>query len=215
MNNKRFYNFCVVIYKDDENFDFQLSNLLDYPCIYAIHDNDVFEEDVLNEDGSIKYHAGDFKKPHYHFVVKLKNASTISAFAKKIGVAENMVEPVKKSLNGALKYLIHYGSENKYLYDVSSVNSTDDKLMRKFLDLVTEDISESEKVMSIQDFIDSAPDYVDIGILGKYVLKINMWDAFRRNITYFMRLVDNHNARISAKRSVNPPEYYDHISYYD
>jgi len=37
-----------------------------------------------------------------------------------------------------------------------------------------------------------------------------MWDAFRRNMMYFIKLVENHNARISAIRfGSNNDLYYD------
>ena len=202
MNNKRFYNFIVIIYEDDENFDKQYFNLLlEKDEIHIRHDKDIFDKDVFEEDNeTIKYHAGDDKKPHFHFILKLKNACTISALAKRIEVKENMIEPIKKSLNGALKYLVHYGYDDKYQYDSSLVKSNSDKLLAKFLDLVTKDVPEVDKVVDIQNYIESFPDIIEFGILGRYVQKMNLWDAFRRNITYFSKLVDSHNSRIAASR---------------
>lgn len=195
MNNKRFYNFTCVIYEDDENFSAQKFNLAqENEVIYIRHDKDVDDE-------------GNDKKPHYHYVIKLKNACTISALSKRVGVQENMIEPVKKSLNGCLKYLIHYGDDSKYQYDSKLVESNSDKLKRKFLDLVTKDVPESDKVESIEDYILNFEKgcYIEWHILAKYVRKINMWDAFRRNSWYFTKLVDSHNSRVSATRY----HYYD------
>lgn len=201
MNDKRFYNFILVIYEDDENFDKQYFNLTqEGETIWIRHDKDVNEEN------------GELKKPHYHFVIKLKNACTISALAKRIEVKENMIEPVKKSMNGSLKYLIHYGCDNKYQYEASQVESNSTKLKRKFEDLVTKDVPEVEKVISIQEYIESCNDYIDLGILGKYVQKINMWDAFRRNMMYFTKLVDQHNGRIAAKRYHTNEDFYNNLS---
>lgn len=200
MNNKRFYNFTLVIYEDDENFDTQIFNLTqEGETIYCRHDQDIDEE-------------GNLKKPHYHYVLKLKNASTLSALSKRVGVPENLIEPVKKSLNGCLKYLIHFGNEDKFQYDANDVKGNSDKLIRKFKDLVNQDISEVEKVVNIQDFIDNCNDFIDLGILGRYVQKINMWDAFRRNMMYFCKLVDNHNARIASKRYNSDNLYYNAIN---
>ena len=190
MNNKRFYNFTLVIYEDDSEFDTQFFNLAqETSAIYIRHDRDIDDE-------------GNDKKPHYHFVLKLKNACTISALSKRVGVAENMIEPVKKSLNGCLKYLIHYGYDDKFQYRAEDVSSNDDKLLRKFLDLVTKDTPEADKVESIEDYILNFDkgQYIEWYILARYVRKINMWDAFRRNAWYFTKLVDSHNARVSAVR---------------
>ena len=200
MENKRFYNFIIVIYEDDKNFDKQYFNLAqEKESIWIRHDQDIDDE-------------GNTKKPHYHFVLKLKNACTISALAKRIEVNENMIEPVKKSLNGSLKYLIHYGCDNKFQYDSNLVQSNSTNLKRKFEDLVTKDIPEVEKVMNIQEFIESCNDYIDLGVLGKYVQKINMWDAFRRNMMYFTKLVDQHNGKIANQRYHMQDDFYNNLS---
>lgn len=210
MNNKRFYNFVVVIYEDDDNFTKQRFNLLqEKEIIFIRHDKDVYENDVLDDNKEVIHAAGDLKKPHYHYVLKLRNACTISALAKRLEIAENMIEPVKKSLNGCLKYLIHFGCDDKYLYSVEDVESNSDKFLRRFRDLVSEEISEVDKVVSIQDYIESINDYIDLAVLGRYVQKINMWDAFRRNMMYFCKLIDQHNSRISAMRYSQDNPYFD------
>ena len=213
MKNKRFYNFTIVIYEDDENFDIQKFNLLqEGEVVYCKHDNDVFEEDVLNEDGSVKYHLGEIKKPHYHYVLKLKNACTISSLSKRLSISENLIEPVKKSLNGCLRYLIHFGCDNKYQYSADDVKSNSDKLLRKFLDLVSKDVPEVDKVITIQSFIENCDTYVDLGILMKFVQKENIWDAFRRNYMIIRDLVNSHNAMISAQRYNHDNSYYIEIN---
>ncbi len=197
MKEKRFYNFIVVIYEDDENFDKQYFNLLQEPeVIYIRHDSDLNEE------------TGEYKKPHYHFVIKLKNACTISALSKRILVQENMIEPVKKSFNGALKYLIHWGCEDKFQYDSGLVQSNSDKLLNKFLKLISEDIPEGEKVMNIQDYIINFDGFIRWDVLGKYVQKVNMWDAFRRNFGYFKCLVNDHNGKVAGEVYQHENLYY-------
>ena len=183
MDNKRFYSFIIIIYEDDDNFQEQYFNLLqEKEIIWIQHTQDVDDE-------------GNLKKPHYHFILKLKNACTIKSLAKRFSVGENLIEPIKKSFNGSLKYLIHFGREDKYQYSVDDVSSNSDKLLRKFKDLICEDISEVDKVIDIQSFIESYYGFLSISILGKYVQKINKWDAFRRNMTYFKALLDEHNFR--------------------
>lgn len=183
MNNKRFYNFLLVIYEDDVNFKQQYSNLVvNYSSIYICHDKDVDEE-------------GELKKKHYHFIVKLKNAKTISALSKETLVGENMIEPIKKSFDGSLRYLIHYGRDDKYQYSADDVKSMDDELYRRFLKAVNNDMSEEEKVESIEEYIDKSGCYLTLKQLGSYVRKINKWDAFRRNMTYFRAILEEHNRK--------------------
>ena len=111
-----------------------------------------------------------------------------------------MIEPVKRNFNGCLRYLIHYGCDDKYQYDINDVKSNSDKLLKKFKDSISDDTSEVEKVISIQEYIESYPDNIKWSILARYVQKINMWDAFRRNMTFFTKLVDEHNADIFCKK---------------
>lgn len=182
MDNKRFYSFTLVIYEDDPMFKNQFENLQSLnENLYIRHDNDVNEE------------TGEPKKPHYHYVLRLKSACTISALSKRIEVPEHMIEPVKKSFNGSLKYLIHYGLENKYQYEVDEVKGNSERLKRKFEYLVNTETPEVEKVMSIQTYIESYYGPLTMAMLGRYVQKINQWDAFRRNMTYFSKILDEHN----------------------
>lgn len=186
MKDKRFYNFILVIYEDDELFQQQFANLqINYKSIYIRHDKDIDEE------------TGETKKPHYHFIIKLKNAKTISAISKETYVAEHMIEPVKKSFDGSLRYLIHFNNDNKYQYDLSEVRCLDDKLMARFIKAVNVELSEEEKVERIEEFIHNTHAHVELRHLGAYVRKINKWDAFRRNMTYFKAILDEHNAKFT------------------
>lgn len=188
IKNKRYYSFNIVIYEDDERFDNQYASLITLDeTIWIRHDQDLTDD-------------GELKKPHYHFLSRLKTACTISALSKKIDVDEHMIEPVKKSFNGSLKYLIHFGYNDKYQYEYSQVQSNSERLKRKFEDLVIKEVPEVDKVIEIQDFIDSHEDYIDISILTRYVQKINKWDAYRRNYSIFRDLVNSHNAKVNAKK---------------
>lgn len=196
--NSRKYTFIVVIYEDDENFKSQMENLLqEQEVLYIRHDKDITEE-------------GEDKKPHYHFFVKVKNPCTISALSKRVGVAENMIEPVKRSFNGALKYLIHFGNEDKYQYEPTDVKGNSDRLLQKFNKLVAEQTSEEDKTLSIEEFIleYDKGQYLEWPTVAAYVRKVNMWDAFRRNAWYFGKLVDSHNCKVSAMRYHMPEDNF-------
>ena len=165
-------------------FQQQFANLqINYKSIFIRHDKDVDEE------------TGELKKPHYHFIIKLKNAKSISAISKETFVAEHMIEPVKKSFDGSLRYLIHFGLDNKYQYDANEVRCLDDKLMARFIKAVNVELSEEEKVEQIEEFIHNSGCYVELKCLGAHVRKINKWDAFRRNMTYFKAILDEHNRK--------------------
>lgn len=205
----RRYNYEVVIYEDDPLFQEQYDVLTSInEAIWIKHDKDVWNEDVLNDDGSIKYNAGDLKKAHYHFILKFKNGIMITALAKKVNVKLNQIEIIKRGLNPALKYLIHYGQDEKYQYSVDEVKSNSNSLKMRFEQLIIDDTPEVQRVQQIQAMIEEFNGYIELGILGKSVQKANIWDAFRRNLTYFIKLVDLHNAKfMGLKRGQKDLEY--------
>lgn len=199
MNNKRVRNYLGVIYEDDERFDNQLFNLSqEKDAIWIKHDKDLDDE-------------GNVKKPHYHFVIQLKNACTLSSIAKRLEVNENMLEYVK-NVNSSLKYLIHYNDDNKYNYDMNDVQSNSEKLKRRFLDLVSKDTPETDKMVSIYEFIHKQNDYIDFNILFKYAVKNNIWDAYRRNYAIIKDLVNDHNGKINAKLYHSGEDFYNNLS---
>ncbi len=113
-----------------------------------------------------------------------------------------MLEYVK-NVNSSLKYLIHYGDDNKYQYDPNEVASNSDKLRNRFLELVTKDIKEPDKMLSIYEFIQNCNEIIDFNILFRYVQKHNLWDAYRRNYTIIKDLVHLRNGKILGLRYGN------------
>lgn len=200
MNNKRFYNFTCVIYEDDERFQEQFVNLkMNYNCIYIRHDKDLFDEDIYDEEKKLIHSSGETKKPHYHFVIKCKSAKTISSISKKCNIDDHMIEPIKRSFNGALKYLIHYGLDNKYQYSVDDVESLDINLLKRFRKLIYDDVSEEEQTERIEDYLKSATQRVKLSQLGAFARNIGMWSVFRRNLGYFKAVLDEYNSRYDYK----------------
>lgn len=196
MNNKRFYNFTCVIYEDDKRFNEQFVNLkMNYDCIYIRHDKDLYDEDLYDDEKNLIHQAGDTKKPHYHFVIKLKNAKTISAIANACNIDEHMIEPVKRSFDGALRYLIHYNYDNKYQYSPDEVESLNEKLLVKFKKLIYDDMSEEEQTEKIEDFLKNATQRVKLSQLGAYARHIGQWSCFRRNMSYFKAVLDEYNRK--------------------
>ena len=83
------YQFMFVLYPESQQpaIDYIQAN---WPCAWALHDKDTHTEQEFLDYG--KHHdgncpdwkIGDLKKPHYHFVVKFKNARYITGVAKEI-----------------------------------------------------------------------------------------------------------------------------------
>lgn len=108
--------FNLVLYPENwQHFDTHDFILQDYDSACILHDKDVDEE-------------GNIKKPHWHIVIRCKNAVWNTALAKELGIEDNYIQKCR-SLKSSLKYLIHYDNPDKYQYSIHSVEGS---LRKKF-----------------------------------------------------------------------------------
>ena len=106
--------FLGVLYPDSESYCCDdVLNLLKstFPeFAYIRHDMDTDEN-------------GELKKPHIHWVGRLKGARYLSALADDLGLPENMIERCR-SFDASIRYLVHADDSDKYRYSLESVVST-------------------------------------------------------------------------------------------
>ena len=101
--------------------------------LYEISDdydtNEVFKNIKANKYYAFILHnldkdnKGEFKKAHYHIIIRLDNASTISALAKKLGIKENYIQHIKNE-RAYIRYLIHFDDLDKYQYPIEQIHSS-------------------------------------------------------------------------------------------
>lgn len=118
---KRFCNFAVILYPEDEAHQRVLSFLLRFDRIHhavgILHDMDVWQEgEELPEGVSV----GNLKKLHYHVLLHYQNARSSESVAKLLGV--NYVEPIN-DYDSYLLYMIHAtpACAGKYEYPVTAL----------------------------------------------------------------------------------------------
>lgn len=83
------YQFMFVLYPDSQQevIDYVKAN---WPCAWALHDKDTHTEAEYleyakkHEGNCPEWQVGDLKPPHYHFLVKFKNARYASGVAKEL-----------------------------------------------------------------------------------------------------------------------------------
>lgn len=136
----RYRLFTFVLYEDSDsyNFDDVLRIVKGYKYYaYIKHD-----KDKLNDE---------FKKPHYHCIVKLDNACTKLALSKKLGLPTNYIMNVRNE-RSMIRYLIHMDDKDKYQYNYNEICKSPlyDRYVSKCFDSLE---SESEQLANIYDFI--------------------------------------------------------------
>ena len=105
--------FCAVLYPEDVTHAAAVEKLKSggYNFAAILHDQDVYE------DGE---HKRELNKPHWHIVVRFKNAVWNTAIAKELGIQPNYLEACA-NVDAALLYLVHFGNEDKFQYEYEAV----------------------------------------------------------------------------------------------
>ena len=169
--------FCLVLYPDDPSHAECVEKLKSGGYNYALilHDKD------LADDGSCK-------KSHWHIVLKFPNAVWNESLAKELGVMPNYIEKAR-SLDSALLYLVHFGYEEKYQYELADVSGP---LQTRLSSLLVDD-DESTRVLTIYDLIRNSPGVVTYTEVFEKACKAGLYGDFRRMGAGVMYLINDHN----------------------
>lgn len=161
---KRVRDFGGVIYPDSESYSFE--EVLDAiqetfeAWAYICHDMDVDE-------------TGASKKPHVHWYGRFKEAKTVSSVAKKLGLAQNEIEIIKKS-KFYLRYLIHADNPEKFQYQREQVTVSEGLDYNKYFG---ED--ELARVGQLMEYITSTG-CTSTQALGRWAYENGCWSEYRR-----------------------------------
>ena len=133
--------FSLVLYEDTDSYNFEevIRNIKTYKnYAYIKHDKD------LKEDNT-------YKKEHYHCILKLDNACTISALSKKIDVPDNYIQNVRNERT-MVRYLIHLDDPLKAQYDKNDIVAS--PVYSRYVNKCFEHIeSEEEQLSNIYTFV--------------------------------------------------------------
>lgn len=101
-------------------------------CCYICHDKDIYDKDLINDDGEYVHKKGDIEKIHFHMLVSFYNGHTFSS-VKRMFTTEHDNPRVEKALDmlGCYRYLTHMDNPDKYQYSSSDIIYAVDK---KFYD---------------------------------------------------------------------------------
>ena len=108
------YQFMFVLYPESQQpaIDYIQAN---WPCAWALHDKDTHTEQEFldygkHHDGNCPdWQIGDLKKPHYHFVVKFKNARYITGVQKRFASTPKSMTPQSRNATTCTKRMCIFG----------------------------------------------------------------------------------------------------------
>ena len=182
--------FCAVLYPEDETHVAAIEKLKSggYNFAAILHDKDVYE------DGE---HKGELKKPHWHVVVRFKNAVWNTAIAKELGIQPNYLEACA-NVDAALLYLVHFGNDEKFQYEYEAVFGQ----LRVRLATLLAEPDEGSRVISLCDIIDNAPGPISYIELVKKSVAAGVYADLRRMGTIGVKIVQEHN--LECYRQLQP-----------
>lgn len=185
VNNERSIVWCLVLYPSEDPTHKQAIEIIQHNYSYALieHNSDI------NEDGQLK-------KSHTHIVLKFNNYKWKLSLAKELGITPNYLEKCR-NLEKALKYLIHLENEDKFQYDIDLVHGDLKAKLKNYIR--NKNLSESEKVLQLIDFINTYDRKLKISEFIQVCCQLNMYDIYRRSQFSFNKIIEEHNYEIWEK----------------
>lgn len=164
-----------------------------YSHAFINHDYDVYDKDVLDDDGNVIHAIGEIKKNHTHLIVKLPNARHRDAFCKQLGIASNY--DLYDTLQNGLLYLIHYNDIDKYQYNLDEVQGNLKQWLVEFLNKKYN--TEEQNMLDLLLYIDNQK-YISYTNLMKWACSNGYWSVMRRGGQFICKYIDEHNSMINT-----------------
>lgn len=195
--------FVAVLYPEDTTHAECIEKLKSggYNFAAILHNKDVYE------DGE---HKGELKKPHWHIVIRFKNAVWNTAIAKELGITANYLEACK-NVDASLLYLVHYGNEGKAQYDYEEVFGP----LRLRLATLLSDTDEGTRVLNLVEIIDNSPGPIGYSELIKKAVAAGLYGDLRRMGTFAVGLMREHNYEVMNPGQPNGGVHQDFDNFND
>lgn len=177
------------------NIEFILYSMEEvYNSIRICNENN-FDYAYIYHDKDLKEDLSDFKKAHYHFHVYYKYQKELTTWADLFGV--NLPRTQKIDYKpGAIRYLTHAENNDKYQYDITSINANFE-FIKYFDKLISNETNEIDIIFS---YIEAFKRHIGTKELINYVLDNNIWGTFRRNYSIIKDLLYEHNLLFTNRK---------------
>lgn len=179
----------LLLYPDDPTHMEAMEKIeksYDYAAI--LHNKDTWTAD--DEARNPEHKEGEYKKEHFHVVLRFKQAVWSSAICKELGIEHNYIEDVKR-FDNAMLYLVHYNDQDKAQYDISEVFGNLNARLNEIINKGEK--SEGEKVVELIEFIRNYDGKLSITEFASYCATNGYWAEFRRSGAIFCKIIDEHN----------------------
>lgn len=155
-----------------------------YPYVAIDHDSCVYTS--LDTDDITK--IGTLKKKHTHIIIQFNNPRSLDAVSKELGIDSNYLQ-VCRDTKASMLYLIHYGRDDKYQYEVDSCYGPLKSQLLKYLSGDTEGV----RVLCLLDLLDQMPVPCSYRKFLVACCQNDLYSEFRRLGLGITKLLEEHN----------------------
>lgn len=190
--------YSCVLYPEDKTQAHAIEQLKGsaYSAVGILHDKDIH----INEETGEPIIDPDTgkpqpKKPHYHFVIRFKNARYRSSLAKELQIQPNYLQK-SSDFGSAVRYLLHLDHQNKYQYPKEELVGS---LVTQAIEAM-DDASEGQRAIEILNIIDKHNGILSVTELIRSCALDGRWSDLRRGGQFFMAALTEHNDAIRNAR---------------
>lgn len=182
--------YVCILYPEDTSQEHAIQILTNgtYQAVGILHDQDIQLDDSTGEV-KLDQETGQpaLKKPHFHFVLRFKNAKYLMALARELSIEPNYLRP-SSDFRAACRYLIHLDNPEKFQYSPDALIGS---LAAQALEAL-DDTTEDQKALQILDLIEDS-DYLSTAQLIRLCAKQGRWSTLRRGGSWFINALHEHN----------------------
>lgn len=110
----KYRSFACELYPEDDIHMKILDYIISYfDYAYILHDKDIWDHEVVDNDNITIHKVGDLKKPHYHVIISFKNPRSLDKLKNELGLKH--LETCNFYFYS--RYLIHKDYPRKFQYD--------------------------------------------------------------------------------------------------
>ena len=183
----------LLLYPDDPSHMKALDIIRDpannYQYAAIAHDGDMWTEEDEKENPAHK--AGEFKKIHFHVILRFTSAVWNTSICKDLGIELNYCLETEFKIDDLLLYLLHYNNNDKTPYDVTQVEGPLKVRLEELLK--KHEKTEGETGLDIITYIEDSKGHISYINLVKWAAANGYWAELRRGGTLFIKCVEENN----------------------
>ena len=183
---------ALELYPEDETHVKKLEFIKEhYTYAYILHNKDIWEEDVQDEQTKvIIHHKGEPKKEHWHVMLIFQNARSTDKIAKELEL--NHVETC--NFYAYARYLIHLDQPTKYQYDPKEIITNCQMRIQNTLEKEIRAEEQDAKIL-LDMIMNHNGSYLSFKTLTEFAIKNNCLTELKRNTYFYAKFCDDFGFR--------------------